>query len=63
MLRWLALIALLIAWPAHAQIGKPDLVLTGEITGADHQTYKPVTFDVALTKCQVSSSMTISTST
>lgn len=46
MLRWLALIALLIAWPAHAQIGKPDLVLTGEITGADHQTYKPMTFDV-----------------
>lgn len=46
MLRWLALVALLIAWPAYAQTGKPDLVLTGEITGADHQTYKLVTFDV-----------------
>src|SRR3989338_91500 len=46
MRRWLALIALLIAWPAHAHILEPDLVLTGEITGADHQTYKPVTFDV-----------------
>jgi hypothetical protein len=47
MLRWLALVLLLIAPPALAQeAGKPDLVLTGEITGADHQTYKPVTFDV-----------------
>ncbi|MET3664850.1 CehA/McbA family metallohydrolase [Caulobacter sp. 1776] len=47
MLRWLALVILLIASPALAQEGaKPDLVLTGEITGADHQTYKPVIFDV-----------------
>ncbi|ADG10295.1 phosphotransferase [Caulobacter segnis] len=46
MLRWLVLVALLIAWPAYAQTGKPDLILNGEITGADHQTYKPVTFDV-----------------
>lgn len=46
MLRWIALVAMLIAWPALAQTGRPDLVLTGEITGADHQTYKLVTFDV-----------------
>lgn len=46
MLRWFILVLLLIASPALAQEGKPDLVLTGEITGADHQTYKPVTFDV-----------------
>lgn len=46
MLRWFALVLLLIASPAWAQEGKPDLVLTGEITGADHQIYKPVPFDV-----------------
>lgn len=46
MIRWLALVLLLLASPALAQTGKPDLVLTGEITGADHQTYKPVTFQV-----------------
>ena len=47
MLRWLTLVALLIASPVWAgEGGKPDLVLTGEITGADHQTYKPVTFEV-----------------
>jgi hypothetical protein len=46
MIRWLALALLLIAAPAWAQSGGPDLVLTGQITGADHQTYKPVTFDV-----------------
>ena len=46
MLRWLALVLLLIASPALAQEGKPDLVLTGEITGVDHQTYRPVTFEV-----------------
>lgn len=46
MLRWLALVSLLIAWPAYAQTRDPDLVLTGAITGADHQTYKPVTFNV-----------------
>ncbi len=47
MLRWLALVLLLIASPALAQeAGKPDLTLTGEILGTDHQTYKPVTFDV-----------------
>lgn len=44
MLRWLALVLLLIASPALAQ--EPDLILTGEITGVDHQTYKPVTFQV-----------------
>lgn len=47
MIRWLALVLLLLASPALAQeTRKPDLVLAGEITGADHQTYKPVTFDV-----------------
>ena len=47
MLRWLALVLLLIASPALAQeTAQPDLVLTGEILGADHQTYKAVTFDV-----------------
>ncbi len=46
MIRWLTLALLLIAAPAWAQSGGPDLVLTGQITGADHQTYKPVTFDV-----------------
>ncbi|HJV42265.1 MAG TPA: PHP domain-containing protein, partial [Caulobacter sp.] len=47
MLRWLALVLLMIASPAFArEIDKPDLVLTGEIVGADHQTYKPVTFAV-----------------
>ena len=46
MIRWLVLALLLIAAPAWAQSGGPDLVLTGQITGADHQTYKPVTFDV-----------------
>lgn len=46
MIRWLVLALLLIAAPAWAQSGGPDLVLTGQVTGADHQTYKPVTFDV-----------------
>lgn len=46
MIRWLALALLLLASPALAQTGKPDLVLTGEITDADHQTYKSVTFQV-----------------
>ncbi|MDR6625030.1 CehA/McbA family metallohydrolase [Caulobacter segnis] len=47
MRRWFALIALLIASPSWArEAAKPDLILTGEITGADHQTYKPVTFEV-----------------
>lgn len=51
MIRWLALAFLLLASPALARQtaqggGAPDLVLTGEITGADHQTYKPVTFEV-----------------
>lgn len=48
MIRRLAFVLLLIASPviACAQDGKPDLVLTGEITGADHQTYKPVLFEV-----------------
>ncbi len=47
MLRWLALVVLLIAAPARAgEAAPPDLVLTGEITGADHQSYKPVAFEV-----------------
>jgi hypothetical protein len=47
MIRWLALVLLLLASPALAQEArKPDLVLIGKILGADHQTYKPVTFDV-----------------
>jgi hypothetical protein len=46
MVRWLALILLLLSTPAWAQDRKPDLVLTGQIVGADNQTYKPVTFDV-----------------
>lgn len=55
MLRWLALVALLIASPAWAQEAvKPDFVLTGVITGADHQTYKPVTFDVPVGVTQLS---------
>jgi hypothetical protein len=41
------LIALLLALaPAAAWAQKADHVVTGEITGADHQTYKPVPFDV-----------------
>ncbi|EJL24047.1 putative metal-dependent phosphoesterase, PHP family, partial [Caulobacter sp. AP07] len=46
MVRWLALILLLLSTPAWAQERKPDLVLTGQIVGADNQTYKPVTFEV-----------------
>jgi hypothetical protein len=50
MVRWLALIFLFLAAPAQAatgaDTGKPDLVLTGQVLGAEHQTYKPVTFDV-----------------
>lgn len=45
MVRWLALLLLLVAAPAWAET-KPDLVLAGQILGADHQTYKPVTFEV-----------------
>ncbi len=46
MIRWLALILILMTSPAWAGAAKPDLVLTGRVLGADHQTYKPVTFDV-----------------
>jgi hypothetical protein len=46
MIRWLALILVLLAAPAWALEHKPDLVLTGQVLGADHQSYKPVTFDV-----------------
>jgi hypothetical protein len=46
MIRWLALILVLLTTPAWAADGKPDLVLTGQVQGADHQTYKPVTFEV-----------------
>jgi len=45
MIRWLALILVLMTTPAWAQ-ARPDLVLTGQVQGADHQTYKPVTFEV-----------------
>lgn len=46
MIRWLALILVLLATPAWAEGQKPDLVLTGQVLGADHQTYKPVSFEV-----------------
>ena len=46
MVRWLALILLFLSTPAWAQDRKPDLVLAGQIVGADNQTYKPVAFDV-----------------
>jgi len=42
----LALLVLGLATPTWAREKAPDLVLTGQIVGADHQTYKPVTFDV-----------------
>ena len=42
----LALIVLALAPPAWAREKAPDLILTGQIVGADHQTYKPVTFEV-----------------
>ena len=42
----LALLFLGLAAPAWARDRVPDLVLTGQIVGTDHQTYKPVTFDV-----------------
>jgi len=45
MLRLLpALALLLLQTPAHAQ--QADQVATGEITGADHETYKQIPFDV-----------------
>ncbi|MGK6354725.1 CehA/McbA family metallohydrolase [Sphingomonas sp. DT-207] len=41
------LIALLLALaPATAEAQEADRVVTGEITGADHQNYKPIPFDV-----------------
>jgi hypothetical protein len=46
MIRWLALILVLLATPAWAQEREPDLVLTGQVVGADNQSYKPLTFDV-----------------
>ena len=42
----LALIVLAFAPAAWAREKAPDMVLTGQIVGADHQTYKPVTFNV-----------------
>lgn len=44
--RLLALLVFALATPAWAQAPAPDLVLTGQILGTDHQTYKPVTFEV-----------------
>lgn len=41
-----ALLAALAPMAAGAQEVAPDRVFTGEITGADHQHYKPVPFDV-----------------
>ncbi|TGX46592.1 PHP domain-containing protein [Sphingomonas naasensis] len=41
-----ALLAALAPITAGAQEAAPDLVFTGAITGADHQHYKPVPFDV-----------------
>jgi hypothetical protein len=41
-----AALLLAVAPPVAAQGRAPDLVLTGEITGADHQHYRPVPFDV-----------------
>jgi len=46
MIRWLALILVLTTAPAWAQTLGPDLVLTGQVVGQDHQSYKPVTFEV-----------------
>lgn len=47
MIRWLLMLLVLgLAGPGLARDRAPDLVLKGQITGADHQTYKPVTFDV-----------------
>lgn len=42
----LAVLALLLAVPARAAERAPDLVLTGTLTGADHQTYREVPFQV-----------------
>ncbi|MFZ0268867.1 CehA/McbA family metallohydrolase [Caulobacter sp.] len=42
----LLMLAWLIAVPALADPRAPDLVLRGQITGVDHQTYKPVAFEV-----------------
>ena len=47
MIRWmLTLVILCLTTPVVAREKVPDLVLTGQIVGADHQTYKPVTFEV-----------------
>lgn len=47
MIRWLlALIVLALPPAAWAGEKAPDLLLTGQIVGTDHQTYKPVTFEV-----------------
>ncbi|WP_421739483.1 CehA/McbA family metallohydrolase [Caulobacter sp.] len=47
MIRWiLTLVILCLTTPVVAREKAPDLVLTGQIVGADHQTYKPVTFEV-----------------
>lgn len=45
-MRLLALLLLLAAASVHALAGTPDLVLRGVLTGADHQTYRSVPFDV-----------------
>ncbi|ATY31573.1 CehA/McbA family metallohydrolase [Sphingomonas psychrotolerans] len=46
-MRWLAPALLAALAPAAAaQERVPDVVLTGDITGADHERYKPLSFDV-----------------
>ncbi|HQR89518.1 MAG: phosphotransferase [Caulobacter sp. 32-67-35] len=42
----LTLLVLCLATPVWAREQAPDFVLTGQIVGGDHQTYKPVSFDV-----------------
>ncbi|WP_343699065.1 CehA/McbA family metallohydrolase [Caulobacter sp.] len=44
--RLMIVLFLLVAGPVWAADTAPDLVLVGKIVGADHQTYKRVTFDV-----------------
>lgn len=46
MRRLLACLALLLCSPTDAQTPAPDVVLTGELAGADHQTYRELPFEV-----------------
>ena len=45
-MRFLSLLALLLALCASAAAAEPDLVLRGRLSGADHQTYRTVPFTV-----------------